>query len=330
MIIYDEIKKSIRIAILNNSNNILDEVKHKLENEEFKYEIYDDVEKLLVKILKGRIKIVILLNLDEELINKINENGNICVIVIDNKNEVDFKTLKKINIQNIVSLDRLDNELMYSIRIVSQAEKIDYQKFKLDIVGNLVESIAHQIQSNLLIVGASLDVIKMMTSDKKVDNNKEKDEIINNLYLKNNISLQKSNMLLELMSEATNVSSESIMQSEEICDIINIIVNEYIKESGVEFNIDVILKKEAYICGPLNDVIFIICKIIKELVIANIRKITLSMWEDEERWCFEIISNEIIDTKEKIVNIGRYVTFIRDIKAKIKNNSFCIYIKKSK
>lgn len=330
MIIYDEIKKSIKIAILNNSNNILDEVKEKLENEEFKYEIYEDVEKLLVKILKGRIKIVVLLSLDEELIDKINKNGNVCVVVIDNIEKLDYKSLKKINIQNIVPVDRLENELMYSLRIVSQSEKIDYQKFKLDIVGNLVESIAHQIQANLLIVGASLDVIKMMTSDEKVEKNKEKDDVINNLYSKNNVSLQKSNMLLELMSDATNVSSESIMQSEEVCDIINIIIKEYIKENEVNFNIDVRLKDGAYICGPLNDVIFIICKVIKEIVMENVKNITLKMYEDEEKWYFEIISDENIENKEKIVNISRYVTYIKDVRSKIKNGSFCIYVKKSK
>ena len=106
---------------------------------------------------------------------------------------------------------------MYASRIIEKEEKINYEKYKLEIVGNLVESISHRVQSNLLILSASQDIIKMLTEDLK--ENDQKRDVLNNLYEKNNNALEKSNLLLQLISNATNLSSESIMHCSEIEEI---------------------------------------------------------------------------------------------------------------
>ena len=73
---------------------------------------------------------------------------------------------------------------------------MDFEKYKLEIVGNLVESISHKVQSNLLVLGASQDIIKMINSELNLSNQKK--EVIENLYKKNDDALQKSNMLLHI------------------------------------------------------------------------------------------------------------------------------------
>lgn len=332
MIIYDDVKKNTKIAIFSKQDDILDEVKNKLEDDNFNIEIYEDIEKLKNNILRNKIRIVVFLKLDLEQINYIKQiKSNIMIILyapVVTKSL--YKEVKPLNIQNVVDLDRLDDEIMYSLRIISQEDNLDFEKFKLDIVGNLVESISHQIQANLLLIGASLDVIKMLTDDDKIKENSEKREVIESLYSKNDNSLQKANMLLQLMSDATNISSESIMQYEDIIEIINLILSEFLKENGVILKIDKKIKNASYICGSLNDIIFIICKIIKQLSIDGIKNIELSMSEDEDKWYFDIKTLECIKNREKIQQISKYIMYIKNVKSKYSDRKITIELKKIK
>ena len=330
MIIYDDVKKNTKIAIFSKQDDILDEVKNKLEDDNFNIEIYEDIEKLKNNIIKNKIRIVVFLKFDLEQINYIKQTKNNIMIIlyVPVVTKSLYKEVKPLNIQNVVDLDRLDDEIMYSLRIISQEDNLDFEKFKLDIVGNFVESISHQIQANLLLIGASLDVIKMLTDDDKIKENSEKREVIESLYSKNDNSLQKANMLLQLMSDATNISSESIMQYEDIIEIINLILSEFLKENGVILKIDKKIKNASYICGSLNDIIFIICKIIKQLSIDGIKNIELSMSEDEDKWYFDIKTLECIKNKEKIQQISKYIMYIKNVKSKYSDRKITIELKK--
>ena len=330
MIIYDDVKKNTKIAIFSKQDDILDEVKNKLEDDNFNIEIYEDIEKLKNNIIKNKIRIVVFLKFDLEQINYIKQTKNNIMIILYAPvvTKSLYKEVKPLNIQNVVDLDRLDDEIMYSLRIISQEDNLDFEKFKLDIVGNLVESISHQVQANLLLIGASLDVIKMLTDDDKIKGNSEKREVIESLYSKNDNSLQKANMLLQLMSDATNISSESIMQYEDIIEIINLILSEFLKENGVILKIDKKIKNASYICGSLNDIIFIICKIIKQLSIDGIKNIELSMSEDEDKWYFDIKTLECIKNKEKIQQISKYIMYIKNVKSKYSDRKITIELKK--
>ena len=331
MIIYEKVKKNNKIAVFNNSNDILDIVTNKLQKEDYNYEVYNEIDKLSNKVVKGKMKIVIMLKLNYEYIEKISKDSSVNIIVLKAENEsIDYKKLKKLNIQNIKDIDFLEKEIDFALRIVAQQGKIDYQKFKLDIVSNLVESIAHKIQANLLTIGASQDVIKMVSEDSKTSENKEKSKIIEDLYLKNDTALQRSNSLLQFMSDATNISSETIMTYDDILDITKIILDEYIKENNVSLDFEVKLKENAYICGPLNDLIFIMCKIIKEMILYNEKNIIIKTHEDEEKWFFDIECSENIENREVMYDIQRYLTYVENAGGKVKNNMFTIYVKKVK
>lgn len=199
----------------------------------------------------------------------------------------------------------------------------------MDIVGNLIDSISHQIQANLLLVSASLDVIKMLNEDERTEKNKEKREILENLYSKNSQSLQKANLLLQLMSNAANVSGEAIMKYTDIIEMLNLILENLLKENEVTLNIKEKIKENAYICGPLNDVIFIICKIIKQLIINKEKVINLNIYEDENKWYFSISSNKILKNIEKLSQIEDYIIYVKDILPRIKEKELIIELAKS-
>ena len=144
--VYEDVKKNIKIVIYSKQKSVVEDVVKKLEEDEYKIEITDDLDKILGSRWK-RPRIVLFFY---------NDKSEIEEVKIKNKNtELIAHDINNINIEII----RI--ELMYASRIIEKEEKINYEKYKLEIVGNLVESISHRVQSNLLILSASQDIIKI-------------------------------------------------------------------------------------------------------------------------------------------------------------------------
>ena len=59
MIIYDNVKKNIKITIYSKHKNILNNIVEEVEKEGFKTEQFDNIDKLLTELEKGKIKILI-------------------------------------------------------------------------------------------------------------------------------------------------------------------------------------------------------------------------------------------------------------------------------
>ena len=311
MIISNEVKKNVKVSIFSSSNNILDIIKNELVNIGYKVAEYTQIDALNNDIQKGKIKLLLLpesLNLSFNELNLENTK----VILYDDKN---------------LNLDVLKVELYYNCKLIENEEKIDFEKYKLELVGNLVESISHKIQANLLILGASQNIIKMLSQEK--DENAEKKDILNNLYSKNDNALDKANVLLQLVSNATNISHESIMSGDEIEDTINLILDEYLKDNLKVLKIDRKLKEGSYICGPLNDVIFVTCRIVKYLVEINESSIEICITEDAENWYFKISNANKCDT-DFLDRIKRFVTYVKNVRYKYANDSIILVIKKIK
>ena len=310
--VYEDVKINIKIVIYSKQKSVVEDVVKKLEEDEYKIEITDDLDKILSSRWK-RPRIVLFFY---------NDKSEIEEVKIKNKNtELIAHDINNINIEII----RI--ELMYASRIIEKEEKINYEKYKLEIVGNLVESISHRVQSNLLILSASQDIIKMLTEDLK--ENDQKRDVLNNLYEKNNNALEKSNLLLQLISNATNLSSESIMHCSEIEEIVNNILDEYVKENLVNFKMREKIKIGSYICGPLNDIIFIMCRIIKQMIIEENKNIDLLIYEDENNWYFNINSDYNIKDAEFIEQIKKFMVFV-NVRPKISEKQITLVLRKVK
>ncbi len=312
MIIYDNVKKNIKITIYSKHKNILNNIVEEVEKEGFKTEQFDNIDKLLTELEKGKIKILIYL--------------------FDEKEELEhlykFKEYTKpifFNNQDI-NIEALMTEIVYTIKIIEGEQKIDFEKYKLEIVGNLVESISHKIQANLLVLGASQDVIKLLSNDLKDD--VQKKEILDSLYGKNITALDNSNMLLQLISNVTSLSNESIMHCSEIKQIILEILDEYLKNNDINLIIEEKIKVGSYICGPLNDVIFVICRLLKLLIDEKQNEIKLIIYEDESNWYFTIDMKEKISDKQFVEKIRRFIVYIKNVRSKIGEKQISLIIKK--
>ncbi len=327
MSIYENVKENIKIAIFSLQDNILDEVVDKITKKFFNVEIYDDSVKLKKDIEKNNINIAVICDFNEKIVNEYSNISNKeNIIFLKCKENEEYAENKEI--YNIVDIKNLTREINRISNNIVQQEKIMFQNFKLNTVSNLVDTISHQVQANLLYIGASLDVIKMLAEDKDINNNKEKKGILENLYEKNSLSLQKANMLLELMSDATNISSESIMKSDNIIDVINLILEENIKENNINLNISQKLKDNSYICGPLNDIIFIICRIVKDMIINKEENITLDISEDESNWYFKIETVNKFKNRKNLSEINKNILYLSGVNCILSSDKVIIEINK--
>ncbi len=312
MIIYDNLKKNTKVIVYSSRNNILERVADEIQKEGLKVEKYDTLDTLIEITKKRKIKLIVVVaqNIEVEKIKELTSNIK---IVSSNINELNIEALKV--------------ELYYNLLLIEKEDKIDFEKYKLEIVGELVESISHQVQANLLVLSASQDIIKMLNEDNK---DKQKLEILDNLYTKNDAALNKSNMLLQLVSNATCLSSESIMHYTDIKDLITIILDEYVKENNAILNITERLKAGTYICGPLNDIIFVTCGIIKNLILNNIKHIDLCISEDENNWYFDIHPESIAIDEESLEQIRKFVVYVKNVRPKLLTDRISLIIRKVK
>lgn len=312
MIIYDNVKKNIKITIYSKHKNILNNIVEEVEKEGFKTEQFDNIDKLLTELEKGKIKILIYLFDEKEELE--------CLYKFKEYTKPIFFNNQDINIEALMT------EIVYTIKIIEGEQKIDFEKYKLEIVGNLVESISHKIQANLLVLGASQDVIKLLSNDLKDD--MQKKEILDSLYGKNTTALDNSNMLLQLISNVTSLSNESIMHCSEIKQIILEILDEYLKNNDINLIIEEKIKVGSYICGPLNDVIFVICRLLKLLIDEKQNEIKLIIYEDESNWYFTIDMKEKISDKQFVEKIRRFIVYIKNVRPKIGEKQISLIIKK--
>ena len=312
MIIYDNVKKNIKITIYSKHKNILNNIVEEVEKEGFKTEQFDNIDKLLTELEKGKIKILIYLFDEKEELE--------CLYKFKEYTKPIFFNNQDINIEALMT------EIVYTIKIIEGEQKIDFEKYKLEIVGNLVESISHKIQANLLVLGASQDVIKLLSNDLKDD--VQKKEILDSLYGKNTTALDNSNMLLQLISNVTSLSNESIMHCSEIKQIILEILDEYLKNNDINLIIEEKIKVGSYICGPLNDVIFVICRLLKLLIDEKQNEIKLIIYEDESNWYFTIDMKEKISDKQFVEKIRRFIVYIKNVRSKIGEKQISLIIKK--
>ena len=119
------------------------------------------------------------------------------------------------------------------------------------------------------------------------------------------------------------------MHCSEIEEIVNNILDEYVKENLVNFKMREKIKIGSYICGPLNDIIFIICRIIKQMIIEENKNIDLLIYEDENNWYFNINSDYNIKDAEFIEQIKKFMVFV-NVRPKISEKQITLVLRKVK
>ena len=276
----------------------------------------------------------------EELINKVRQNNKEIIIILQTGfagQKPPIESMEKLNIQNYhdksEGIDKLNLELMSAVKIFNQQNEIELTKYRSIAIGNLMSSIASEIRASLLSISAGIEYTNMIMQDsaeQKID--EEKIVQINKFYKNNKEYLEKIDKILSAIINQSNVdNNDDVVRDEDTIEIINLILKSTLRSKNIMLDTKIVLKTGSYITGCVDDVIFVICEIVRKLVniMGQGQKINLTLSEDEDNWYYKIESEYISKLdKRNVYLIKGIVTAIKDITIYDEPNIIGIAMKK--
>lgn len=340
---YEELIKNINILLADDDEDYIMMTNAFLKQVGYNVDTVTDGKQALEKLQTNSYQIALLdyfmpeLN-GEEVVEKIRETNKEIIIILQtgfSGQKPPIETMKKLNIQNYYDktegIDRLNLEIISAVKIFNQQNEIELAKYKTLAIGNLMYSIAQDIKQSLLSIGAGLEYTNMLMNDKDAKIELEKLEKINKYYGTNKEALQKVDRILTSVINQSTENSDYIMYDKDVVEIIETILASESKRTGVNLNMKLSLKTDSYIKGGINDAIFIICELVRELmnICSSGDSIDFSIAEDEQNWYFKITNDNVNNLpNSKYYLISRLVVSIVNTSISKEDNKIILSIAK--
>lgn len=339
---YKELIKNIKILLADDDEDYLLMTDSFLKQIGYNVECASDGKEAVCKLKSGNYQIALLdyfmpgLN-GEEVIEEIRKDNKELIIILQtgfSGQKPPIETMQKLNIQNYFDktegIDRLNLELISAVKIFNQQNEIELAKYRTNTIGQLISNIAEEIKTDLLSIGAGIEVTNMMISNESSFENKEDAKKLKEFYEKNKNSLEKIDKILDALV-AEIKGTEKIFYCEDITYLISLIIKNEAKKNEVNFVTQTAIKSSKYITGNVNDAIFIVCELLKKIInISTLSdNIELIFTEDEENWILNIISSKIPELKDKdVFLLKRIISTVNDLSLEIYNDKININILK--
>lgn len=341
---YEELIKNINILLADDDEDYIMMTNAFLKQVGYNVDTATDGKQALEKLQTNNYQIALLdyfmpeLN-GEEVVEKIREKNKEIIIILQtgfSGQKPPIETMKKLNIQNYYDktegIDRLNLEIISAVKIFNQQNEIELAKYKTLAIGNLMYSIAQDIKESLLSIGAGLEYTNMLMNDSDAKVELDKLEKINKYYGSNKEVLQKVDRVLTSVINQSTENSDYIMYDKDVVEIIETILASESKRTGVNLNMKLSLKTNSYIKGGINDAIFIICELVRELMnlCSSGDSIDFSIAEDEQNWYFKITNDNVNNLpNSKYYLISRLVVSIVNTSISKEDNKIILSISKN-
>lgn len=338
---YQELIKNIKILLADDDEDYLMMTNDFLKQVGYNVDCSSNGKDAVEKLKSGNYQIALLdffmpeLN-GGEVIEEIRKTNKEIIIILQtgfSGQKPPIETMQKLNIQNYFDktegIDKLNLELISAVKIFNQQNEIEISRYKTMVIGKLMDSIAEEIKSDLLSIGAGIEVTNLMISDNEV-NNIENVSKLKSYYETNKKSLEKIDKLLNSLICQTKENYDVISDAD-ILQLIDLIVKNEAKKKQINFIINSALKSSTYITGTINQAIFLLCEVIKKVIdIAQpLSTIEFTFTEDESNWFLYITSEYISKLNNKdLFMIKRIVLSMINTELTINDNKIQLSILK--
>lgn len=308
MLNYKELVKNINVLLADDDEDYIMVTVKFLEMSGYHVDIATNGQQALDMLHTNQYQIALLdyfmpeLN-GEEVIKEIRKTNTELIIILQtgfSGTKPPLQMMETLNIQNYYDktegIDRLNLELLSAVRIFNQQNEIRLKRFKSSAIGTLAFGVAQEIKTNLLSVGAGLEFTNLSLQEaEEKPLSKEALTSMTKYYENSKISLERIDRVLSAIINQSTDNSSYIMSDNEVSEILNLILAQRCKLRNVIFSLKVALKTDSYISGGINDVIFMICDIVGNLIelAAADEKIEMTMAEDENKWYFNIENSNV-------------------------------------
>lgn len=337
---YKELIKNIKILLADDDEDYLMMTDSFLKQIGYNVELASDGKEAADKLKSGNYQIALLdyfmpgLN-GEEVIEEVRKNNKEIIIILQtgfSGQKPPIETMQKLNIQNYYDktegIDKLNLELTSAVKIFNQQNEIELTKFKTNTIGELMNSIAEEIKSDLLSIGAGIEVTNMMISDNVEFDAKEEGTKLKGFYENNKMSLEKIDKVLDALISETK-GEEKILSSDDILLLVNVIVKNAAKKKNINFVSNAAIKSSRYINGNINEALFVICYLLNKIIESSDSNSTLefTFTEDESNWIIYITPTDISKLNKKdMFLINMVINSIKDVNMRIINRKIEINI----
>lgn len=344
MITYNELIKNLNILIVDDDEDFVNIAYIYLKAKGYNIDVVNNGKDAIETIKKEKHQIILLDYFmpgmsGEEVVTEVRKFNQELIIIMQTGfagQKPPIETMQRLNIQNYhdktEGMDKLNLELISAVKILNQQNEIAIAKYKTNAISKLINSIALNIKSTLMSIGAGLELTNIIINDAKSEISLDNVNKLSSFYSNNKASLEKVDKILSAILKETNTNEQDIMSDKEIMDTINLILGIELKTKNIKFNSRASLRTNSYIKGNINDIIFIVCEIIFKLIkISNPESnISFTLTEDENDWYFIIESTELdkISNNEKYV-LKNIVLSIKDANLIKENDSIKILLKKA-
>lgn len=346
MVTYKDLIKNINILLADDDDDYLQVTESYLKLRGYNVDVAKNGMEALDKMKKKTYHILLVDYFmpsmsGEELINQIRKTNKEIIIILQtgfSGQKPPIETMEKLNIQNyhdkMEGIDKLNLELISAVKIFNQQNEIELTKYRSIAIGNLMSSIASEIRASLLSISAGIEYTNMIlqvSDNQKID--QEKIRQINKFSQNNKEYLERIDKILTAIINQSNVDNSSdVVRDEDTIEIINLILKSTLRSKNIVLNTRIVLRASSYLTGCIDDVIFVICEIVRKLVaiMNDGQKIDLILSEDEENWYYKIKSEYIskIDKRSAYL-INGIVTAINNVTLFEEPNSIGLAIKKT-
>lgn len=327
MTTYDELIKNLNVLLVDDDEDFINIAYVYLKVKGYNVDVINSGKEAIEVIKKEKHQIVLLDYFmpdlsGEDVVTEVRKFNQEVVIIMQTgfagqKPPID--TMQRLNIQNYhdktEGMDKLNLELISAVKIFNQQNEIAVSKYKSNAISKLISSIALNIKSNLMSIGAGIETTNMILSESKDQVALDTIGKLKGFYESNKVNLEKIDKVLTAIIKETNEENNDIMSDSEIAEVINLILTTELRIKSIAFNSKVALRANSYITGNVNDIIFVICEIIFKLikVAEPDSSINFTLTEDESQWYF-IIESSLI---EKLSNSELFL--LKNIVLSIKN-----------
>mgnify|MGYP001624351148 CR=1 FL=1 len=307
MLGYDELIKNINILLADDDEDYMMMTYSFLTQVGYKVDKVNNGKDALEKLKTNRYQIALLDYFmpgftGEQVIEEIRKTNKEIIIILQtgfSGQNPPVQTMQKLNIQNYYDktegIDRLNLELISAVKIFNQQNEILLTNYKTNAIGNLISGVAQEIKSTLLTVSAGLELTNLSLRESDIAKDKERMSSLNKYYERNKESLGKIDKVLSSIINQSTANTEYIMSDIDVVDIMNAILSNQSKISGINVNVKCALKPNSYINGGINDTIFIACEFLRKLIEKEERGSTISVVLDEDvnNWYINIFSDKL-------------------------------------
>ncbi len=344
MMTYNELIKNINILLVDDDEDYLMMTEAFLKQIGYQVEVANNGKLALEKLNQKDYEILLLdyfmpeMN-GEEVIKEIRKTNQEIIIILQtgfSGQKPPIETMQTLNIQNYhdktEGIDRLNLELISAVKIFNQQNQIELARYKTNAIGSLMVGIAQEIKSNLLSVSAGIEVTNLFIQDKKLMLERENLEKLNDSYKANKESLERVDKVLTAIINQSTEDVDYVMADTDIMEIIKLILKNISKEAGVVLNTKIALKQNSYLKGSVNDVIFVSCEILKQLIELQEAgsSIQFVLTEDQDNWYFSMTSEKVaLLHNSKFYLIRKLMISMKNISLKEEENKLILVIKKT-